>query len=198
MIDISSYQENIIDYALKNPCLQALQALAILALANIASGSPRIWGIMALLNRLSLALSLHTTDAPTKNERTSMTSVYLISSTTIPSELEERRRCFWAVFTLDRFFSASTGWPTCLPEKEIQVHLPSDKQWAVCIESAGILGKVTEWLRTKYPHTNSTPEEDGDELLRKIEAWWDATVKSQDNVLLHCTFDTYSPSPGRG
>jgi len=156
---------------------------------------------MALLNRLSLTLSLHTIDAPVKNERSSITPVRLISSTTIPSELEERRRCFWAVFTLDRFVSASTGWSTCLPEKDIQVHLPSDKQWAICIESAGILGKVTEWLRIKYPQTKSTREDDGVELLRKVETWWDAlpdTVKAQDNVLLHCTYNTYLPPTNKG
>ena len=151
---------------------------------------------MALVNRLSLVLSLHTTDALPKTDKSSLKPITLIPSTATPHDLEERRRCFWAVFTLDRFVSASTGWPSCLSEKDIQVHLPNDKQWAVCVESAGILGKVTEWLRKKYPSTNNSREDDGHELLRKLETWWDVLpppIKLQENVLLHATFNTYSP-----
>lgn len=153
---------------------------------------------MALVTRLSLTLSLHTTDASHKPDKSSLKPISIISSTATPHDLEERRRCFWAVFTLDRFVSASTGWPSSLSEKDIQVHLPSDKQWAVSVESAGILGKVTEWLRKKYSSTNNSREDDGHELLRKLETWWDAlpaTIKPQENVLLHCTFNAYLPSP---
>ncbi|KAK6544389.1 hypothetical protein TWF694_001087 [Orbilia ellipsospora] len=41
------------------------------------------------------------------------------------TELEERRRTFWAAFCNDRYASIGTGWPMQIDEKDIMTHLPS-------------------------------------------------------------------------
>jgi hypothetical protein len=40
--------------------------------------------------------------------------------------LEERRRLFWVIFTLDRFCSVSTGWNTSLTSEDVHRRLPAD------------------------------------------------------------------------
>lgn len=36
------------------------------------------------------------------------------------AELEERRRCFWAVFCIDSHGSISTGWPNLIDMNEVR------------------------------------------------------------------------------
>ena len=43
---------------------------------------------------------------------------------TLPSptnwtELEERRRTFWAIFVQDRYASIGSGWPTIIDERDV-------------------------------------------------------------------------------
>ena len=70
--------------------------------------------------------------------------------------------------------------------------------WTYCVESAGILGRVIDWIKT-HKDSNS----DGMELGRSIETWWSRLpqkIKSPENVtkdevgnyiLLHATYNTY-------
>ncbi|KAF3929340.1 hypothetical protein AA313_de0210079 [Arthrobotrys entomopaga] len=44
------------------------------------------------------------------------------------TELEERRRTFWASFCNDRYASIGTGWPMQIDEKDIMTHLPSSDE----------------------------------------------------------------------
>lgn len=37
------------------------------------------------------------------------------------SELEERRRTWWAIFCSDRLVSATTGWPTLIDENDVRM-----------------------------------------------------------------------------
>lgn len=37
------------------------------------------------------------------------------------SELQERRRTWWAIFCSDRLVSATTGWPTLIDENDVRM-----------------------------------------------------------------------------
>lgn len=208
----TTYHQKIIDYALDYPSLKSLQALTILALSYVSSGlTKRLCGVIAILAKLSASISLQPIDDfPQRSERLTGTP-----------ELEERRRCFWAIFVLDRFASAPTGWPTCFSKIEIHSNLPCierqfqlsrecvSKQfmkdspivtdlWAYCVESVGILGTVIEWIKT-----HKDLESDGMALGKSVETWWNRLPKritspenvSKDEVgnfiLLHATYNTY-------
>lgn len=206
------YHQKIIDSALDSPSLKSLQALTILALSYVSSGlTKRLCGVMAILTKLSTSISLQPIDdSPHCSERSTATS-----------ELEERRRCFWAIFVIDRLASASTGWPTSFSETEIHANLPClekefqlsreciSKQfmkdslaamdlWAYCVEGVGILGKVIDLIKT-----NKNLESDGMALGKSVETWWSRLpqkITSPENVskdevgnfiLLHATYNTY-------
>jgi hypothetical protein len=208
----TAYHQKIIDYALDHPSLKSLQALTILALSYISCGlTKRLCGVMAILTKLSATMSLQPIDDfPQRSDRSTDTL-----------ELEERRRCFWAIFVLDRISSASTGWPMSFPEMQTHANLPClekefqlsreciSKQfmndsmavtdiWAYCVESVGILGRVIDWIKT---HKNL--ESDGMALGKSVEKWWSRLPKritapenvSKDEVgsfiLLHATYNTY-------
>jgi Fungal specific transcription factor domain len=165
---------------------------------------------MAILTRFATSMSLQPTSKSLKR--------YPIS------EYEERRRCFWAIFLLDRFLSVSTGWPISLSELDNQSTLPCletefqmSRQypakhfmedtltsehidlWAFCVESAEILGRVTESLRGQ----NSPKRENPMALGAVLQEWWSRLpekIKSPENVgkdeigcliLIHTTYNTY-------
>jgi hypothetical protein len=198
----TAYHQRIIDYTLDSPSLKSLQALAILALSYISSGfTGRLWGVMAILTRLVTSMSLHTIDGPLRyKEQPFLKSLPLLSNTTQMSDVEERRRCFWAIFMLDRFVSASTGWQAFILTKDVRVHLPSlesdfqmspehltensqhspgfsgsvrdPDSWALCMESVDILSRVIEWLQLKWNFQDSyMREKDGLAFFQKMEAW---------------------------
>lgn len=208
----TTYHQKIIDYALDHPSLKPLQALTILALSYISSGlTKRLCGVLAILTKLSTTMSLQPIDDfPQRSDRSTDTL-----------ELEERRRCFWAIFVLDRFSSASMGWPMSFSEMQIHANLPClekefqlsreciSKQfmndsmvvtdiWAYCVESMGILGRVIELIKT-----HKDLESDGMALGRSVERWWSRLpekITSPENVskdevasfiLLHATYNTY-------
>ena len=241
----TAYHQMIIDYALDCPSLQSLQALTILALNYFASDSAgRLWGIMAILTRLSISMSLQTIDLPLRlNEQSSLKSVVLLQLTPHLSEQEERRRCFWAIFCLDRFLSASTGWSVSISERDIRAKLPCLEMefqmgrdcpakhftqhglqspdmetatatgqadlWAICVESAGLLGRVAGWLRGEWNVQSikgrQRRESDGMSLAGKLEGWWRGLSEGirrledtqlQDSgctILVHATYHAYGP-----
>jgi hypothetical protein len=162
---------------------------------------------MAILTRLSTSIHLQPAD-----ERKNPTEV---------AQDEERRRCFWAIFMLDRFHSTATGLPHHFSEEEINTRLPclenefqisrlcSSRQylqdaieetdhWAYCVESASLLGRVNEYLRINKPSNGN-----GMALGLSIEEWWsklprEITVPKNvgkdeigNLILLHATYNTY-------
>lgn len=177
----TTYHQKIIDNALDNPSLKSLQALTILALSYMSTGNiNRLSGLLAILSTLSTSIALQPIDTETTS-RNNLT-------------LEERRRCFWAIYTLDKFHSTATGTSphfseqdilrTKLPclEKEFQMSIVSHAKsfwdtatrgegdiWAYCVESVGILGRVLEFLRMK---NSSEWENEGMVLGKWINEWW--------------------------
>jgi Fungal specific transcription factor domain len=216
-----AYHHKIIDHALDHPSLKTLQALAILALSYVASGSTeRLLGVVAILTRLAMSLSLHNMDSFPQcedNPKYTSTRVSLI-------ETEEHRRCFWAIYVLDQFASASSGCPISQWRKKIQTDLPcleaefqmsrdssphhrlqKDPEkvkvdaWAYCVESAGVLGRVAEWIQANLDGSNVH----GRSIAKQLEEWWirlpesvrlpkHLTKNDAGNlILLHASYNTY-------
>ena len=149
-------------------------------------------------------MNLHSIDAP-PSPQTSMRSLEISPHTTVPSEKEECRRCFWTIFILDRFLSTATGWPLTIRDEEIQTRLPcvdeesqlsegcrsndsSDRPalegmelWPLCIEATGRLGKVVSWLRTPWMDQDRDEREtSGLALGNELEDWWREKVRIPD------------------
>lgn len=216
-----AYHHKIIDHALDHPSLKTLQALAILALSYVASGSTkRLFGVVAILTRLAMSLSLHNMDSSPQCE----SSPKYTSTRTSFIEAEERRRCFWAIYLLDQFASASSECPISQWRNKIQTDLPcsetdfqmsrdgsphhksqkdSDKKkmdaWAYCVEGAGVLGRVVEWIEAKLDGSHAH----GRAIAKQLEEWWlrlpesirlpkHLTKNDAGNlILLHASYNTY-------
>ena len=216
----TSFHQKIIDCALDFQTLESLQALSILALAYLGSDQHRrAFGIVAILSRIARSMNLHILDAPQfANMRPSINLVLSKPTPTNATELEKRRRCFWGIYILDQFTSSSTGSPPHFPQKDIRVSLPCSEQdfqlssprpdgrrslWSYCVESAGALGKVMEYLTTQRGPRDTS----GFILAKEIEDWWKSLpegIRTPENVdksevgklvMLHTTYYTYPPPP---
>lgn len=206
------FHQQIIDHALEQPGLKSLQALAILAFSYLGSErNGRVFGLVAILSRIATQISLHLIDAPQYVNTQS-------GRHATPAELEERRRCFWGIYILDQYASASTGSAPHFSQPNIRVSLPGPEidfqlspqetsqekrsLWSYCIESAGALGRVIEWLNG-HQQLNKR-DSTGFVLAREIEDWWKTlpdNMRAPENVnksdvgslvLLHTTYNTYA------
>lgn len=109
-----------------------------------------------------------------------------------PAEIEERRRVFWAVFTLDKELSLVLGLAPCLPSYDCDVDFPQSAS-----PSSLFRARFSQWMEKMYASLYSaaaakkdqpTIERDIKQLeteLQELEAC-DILKKSTDNTFLHC------------
>lgn len=114
--------------------LVSTQALALLALDSLGQGpGPRTWNVMSMLVAAARHLGLAKSPSPTTPE----TNTPLVRNEDDDDgagvsniAVEEKRRLFWIIYSLDRFSSASHGQPGGIDAKNIRLPYPaSDQDW---------------------------------------------------------------------
>ncbi|CDH56248.1 zinc finger transcription factor 1 [Lichtheimia corymbifera JMRC:FSU:9682] len=103
------------------PSLSNVQALILLTMHEYSCArGPRSWMYSGMAVRMALELGLNKDiDLKEDGKRTMSVDRWI--------EIEVQRRVFWAVFTLDKLLSASTGRPSILQEDDCETLLPCDK-----------------------------------------------------------------------
>ncbi|KAL4947711.1 fungal-specific transcription factor domain-containing protein [Aspergillus filifer] len=126
MSEADDVRDWLVARALKSPSVENLQALVIIACDDIGSGrTSEAWPIVGSLSRMVEYLQL------TVEHDETMQHPFSQPYQSLPppgnwTEAEERRRIFWAVFTLDRLCSVSMGWNTSLTADDVRRRLPCD------------------------------------------------------------------------
>jgi hypothetical protein len=127
-------QEQILLNAIDACSLISTQALALLAVDAIGQGpGPRMWNMMAMLITASKQMGLAKGFSPASNE----TNIPLVrnedpvDNLNLSSiEVEEKRRLFWTIYSLDHFSSVSHGQPSGIDTKSIELPYPArDEGW---------------------------------------------------------------------
>lgn len=124
------------------------QALTLLAIDAFGQGpGPRTWSVMAMLVAAAQQLGLAKAAGLTASESNcSMVRNEDPDESTSSSnkDLEEKRRLFWAIYTLDRFSSLSNGSTCAIDPKSIRLRFPvHDKDWG-------------QSMATEWSHTNAS------------------------------------------
>lgn len=132
--------------AMDTTTIEAMQALAILALDVIGSGKgPEHWSALSLLTRAAITMDLlRESDSQQSPEMEASTTAQpgitkfpsVLSKTKIlqPAVMwqddEARRRLFWLIFVLDRYTCTATAWDIAIPQADIKRRLPcADAIW---------------------------------------------------------------------
>ncbi|KAL4875140.1 fungal-specific transcription factor domain-containing protein [Aspergillus karnatakaensis] len=124
--DSDQTRDWLVSQAMKQPSVENLQALVLIATDDIATGrASQAWPLVGSLSRMVEYLQLtvehdeavqHPFSQPYKSLRPPADW----------TEAEERRRIFWSIFALDRFCSVSMGWNTSLTADDVRRRLPCD------------------------------------------------------------------------
>ncbi|KAK3368208.1 binuclear zinc transcription factor [Podospora didyma] len=76
--------------------------------------------------RLVEMMGLHRLDDPLREDNNFMSPMLVPPKNWV--ELEERRRVFWAAFSMDAHASVSTGWPNLIDFNQVTTNLPSSEE----------------------------------------------------------------------
>ncbi|KAL4943344.1 hypothetical protein BDV06DRAFT_190028 [Aspergillus oleicola] len=157
---------------------------------------PRAWLSTGSASRLAVMLGLHRLDGKGLEVK------QCLPPPRDWTEEEERRRVFWMAFSVDRYASIGTGWPTCIDERDIMTNLPASEEAFVNgrSEKTSRLSDVLtgEDLATLSPfasvafvscllgrnltHLHRPEPQDNDNDLNGV--FWQRH-RSHDNILLH-------------
>ncbi|OAG38433.1 hypothetical protein AYO21_07416 [Fonsecaea monophora] len=187
-VDIS--REQVLLKTIDACTLVSTQALALLALDSLGQGpGPRTWNVMSMLVAAARHLGLAKSPSPTTPE----TNTPLVRNEDDDDgagvsnvALEEKRRLFWIIYSLDRFSSASHGQPGGIDAKNIRLPYPgNDQDWA---QSA-----TTEWFQAdtqpNFSHTRCSASlwHHSIDLLALMDRTNQLLVKPLDlNLPAHC------------
>ena len=115
-------------YGLEHSNVRALQVLTILALDTLeTSNGPQTWYISLLTQKVTqLGLGLERKFILSLSENPSISTFQWMQLSQPKSwtEDEERRRLFWMVYVLDRYFTADTSLKFALDDDKIERQLP--------------------------------------------------------------------------
>ncbi|KAL4959660.1 putative C6 transcription factor Prf [Aspergillus stella-maris] len=157
---------------------------------------PRAWLSTGSASRLAVMLGLHRLDGEGLEVK------QCLPPPRDWTEEEERRRVFWMAFSVDRYASIGTGWPTCIDERDIMTNLPASEESFVngksektsCL-NALLLGEdlatlspfasvafVSCLLGRNLTHLHRPEPQDNDNDLNGV--FWQRH-RSHDNILLH-------------
>ncbi|KAL6236491.1 hypothetical protein BDW75DRAFT_229421 [Aspergillus navahoensis] len=156
----------LVSQAMKQPSVEHLQALVIIASNDIGSGEAfQAWPLVGSLSRMVEYLQL-TVEHDEAFQHPFCQPYKVLPPPTDWTEAEERRRIFWAIFALDRFCSVSMGWNTSLTADDVRRRLPCDgitwrkenpvvtPYFGIWDKSAGRIGNPIAFLPT---HPTPTP-----------------------------------------
>ncbi|CAG9977777.1 unnamed protein product [Clonostachys byssicola] len=129
-------RKSVLIAAMDNLNIENLQALVILAFTDIGHGTPnRSWSIIGSMTRTAEYLQLTTEES--QRNKTSTRRLSPLPTTDDWVEQEERRRIFWNIFNLDRYFSVTTGWDAIIDTSKINLKLPANGSYWYAEEPVG-------------------------------------------------------------
>ncbi|KAL4767111.1 fungal-specific transcription factor domain-containing protein [Aspergillus nidulans var. acristatus] len=141
--DSENTRDWLVSQAMKQPSVENLQALVIIASNDIGSGRAfQAWPLVGSLSRMVEYLQL-TVEYDEAFQRPFCQPYRVLPPPADWTEAEERRRIFWAIFALDRFCSVSMGWNTSLTADDNPVVTPYFGIWD---KSAGRIGNPIAFL----------------------------------------------------
>ncbi|KAL5332483.1 fungal-specific transcription factor domain-containing protein [Aspergillus crustosus] len=124
--DAGDIRDWLVSQAMKQPSVENLQALVMIATDDIGSGkASQAWPLVGCLSRMVEYLQL----TVEHDEAVQHPFSQPYKSLQPPADwtaAEERRRIFWSIFALDRFCSVSMGWNTSLTADDVRRRLPCD------------------------------------------------------------------------
>jgi hypothetical protein len=149
-------REQILLTTIDSCSLISTQALALLAVDAIGQGpGPRTWNIMAMLvtaaKQMGLAkdFSFTTTEKNTPLVRNEDPNDNELQLSTI--EVEEKRRLFWTIYSLDRFSSIEHGQSSAIDTKSIKLPYPArDEAWGQSVAPEWFQGPASS--RSTHAH----------------------------------------------
>ncbi|KAL3444276.1 fungal-specific transcription factor domain-containing protein [Aspergillus insuetus] len=170
------WEENrdwIVSQAMKQPSVENLQALVIIASSDIGNGqASQAWPLVGSLSRMIEYLQL-TVEHDEPVHHLFSQPYKLLPPPKDWTEAEERRRIFWSIFALDRFCSVSMGWNTSLTADDVRRRLPCDgitwrkenpvitPYFGIWDKSAGRIGNPIAFLPT-HPVTVRPTQDEGE------------------------------------
>ncbi|BCS21763.1 Zn(II)2Cys6 transcription factor [Aspergillus puulaauensis] len=164
----------LVSQAMKQPSVENLQALVMVASDDIGSGhTARAWPLVGSLSRMVEYLQL-TVEHDEAVQHPFSQPYRSLSSPADWTEAEERRRIFWGIFALDRFCSVSMGWNTSLTADDVRRRLPCDgitwrkedpvvtPYFGIWDKSAGRIGNPIAFLPAHPAPARPAAEEEAD------------------------------------
>ncbi|KAL2812260.1 fungal-specific transcription factor domain-containing protein [Aspergillus granulosus] len=163
----------IVSQAMKQPSVENLQALVIIASTDIGNGQvSQAWPLVGSLSRMVEYLQL-TVEHDEPVQHLFSQPYRLLPPPKDWTEAEERRRIFWSIFALDRFCSVSMGWNTSLTADDVRRRLPCDgitwrkenpvvtPYFGIWDKSAGRIGNPIAFLPT-HPVSVRPAQDEGE------------------------------------
>ncbi|KAL3462481.1 fungal-specific transcription factor domain-containing protein [Aspergillus heterothallicus] len=161
----------IVSQAMKQPSVENLQSLVIIASSDIGNGhASQAWPLVGSLSRMVEYLQL-TVEHDEPVHHLFSQPYKLLPPPSDWTEAEERRRVFWGIFALDRFCSVSMGWNTSLTADDVRRRLPCDgitwrketpvvtPYFGIWDKSAGRIGNPIAFLPTHPVSVRPTQDE---------------------------------------
>ncbi|KAL4916378.1 fungal-specific transcription factor domain-containing protein [Aspergillus aurantiobrunneus] len=163
----------LVSQAMKQPSVENIQALVIIASDDIGSGhAPQAWPLVGSLSRMVEYLQL-TVEHDEAVQHPFSQPYRSLAPPADWTEAEERRRVFWGIFALDRFCSVSMGWNTSLTADDVRRRLPCDgitwrkedpvvtPYFGIWDKSAGRIGNPIAFLPA-HPVPARAPDDESD------------------------------------
>ncbi|KAH8896748.1 hypothetical protein GQ53DRAFT_819014 [Thozetella sp. PMI_491] len=106
-----------ISAARESRSLDSIEAMTLLVIFHLRSPvSPGLWYMIGLAMRTCVDLGLHSSRKEVEHD---------------PATIQHRRKLFWSVYALERNIAISLGHPVSIPDRQIDVDLPTTDSWSL-------------------------------------------------------------------